>query len=85
MASLPVKFSMVVACVLVLVMVVTAQNNGEDEFINNVSEMSNNMPGMLMGPSPAPTPESSTSPPIVSYSAAIAIFLPFMISFVVAK
>jgi len=78
MAS-PVKFSMVIACVLVLVMVVAAQNNGEDGIV----KMSNDMPGMVMAP--APTPKSSASPPTLTYSAAILIFLPFMISFVVAK
>lgn len=75
------KFSMVIACVLVLVMVVAAQNNGEDTF----DKLSNDMSGMWMGSAPAPTPQSSASPPVLTYSAAILIFLPFMISFVVAK
>lgn len=51
MAS-PMKFSMVIACVLVLVMVVAAQNNGEDTF----DKLSNDMSGMWMGSAPAPTP-----------------------------
>jgi len=75
MAS-PVKFSMVIACVMALVMVVAAQNNGEDGIIK--------MSGMVMG-APAPTPQSSASPPTLTYSAAILIFLPFMLYFVVAK
>ncbi|MCI58394.1 hypothetical protein A2U01_0079649 [Trifolium medium] len=80
MASSPMKLSMLIACVLVMVMVVTAQNNGVDEFVQT-----NSMPGMLMGPSPAPAPPPSASPPTLTYSAAILIFLPFMVSFVVAK
>lgn len=69
------KFSMVIACVLVLVMVVAAQNNGEDGI--NI-KVSNDMPGMVMAP--APTPKSSASLPTLTYSAAILIFLPFMLS-----
>lgn len=80
MAS-PMKFSMLIACILVLIMVVAAQNNGED----TVDRLSNDMPGMWMGSAPAPTPQSSASSPVLTCSAAILVFLPFMISFVVAK
>jgi hypothetical protein len=79
-SSSPVKLSMLIACVLVMAMVVAAQNNGVD---TETYVQTNSMPGMLMGPSPAPAP--SASPPTLIYSAAILIFLPFMVSFVVAK
>ncbi|CAJ2647671.1 hypothetical protein L195_g031104 [Trifolium pratense] len=81
MASSPMKFSMLIACVLVMVMVVAAQNNGVD----TETYLRTSMPGMLMGPSPAPAPPPSASPPTLIYSTAILIFLPFMVSFVVAK
>lgn len=73
-ASSPLRFTMFIACVLVLIVVAAA---GYD------SGMPNNMAGMQMGPAPAPAP--SASPRSLSYSAGIIIFLPLMLTFLVAK
>lgn len=81
MASVSVKFSMLVACVSVMVVVAAAQY-GDGGGYNYDSDMPNNMPGMAMGPG-APPP--SASPRSLSYPAAIIIFLPFLLTLLAAK
>lgn len=72
-----VKFTMFAACFVVLVVVVTAQYERDE------SSMPNNMPGMVMGPAPAPTPSSSRRS--LSYPAVITSLLPIMLTFLVAR
>lgn len=67
------------ACVLILVVVVAAQYG--DSGSGSDSSMPNNMPGMVMGPAQPP----SASPRSLSYPALIIGFLPFMLTFLVAK
>ncbi|KAJ1389900.1 putative transmembrane protein [Sesbania bispinosa] len=73
MAS-PFKFTMLAACLLILVVVAAGQYGGDGS----------GMPGMAMGPAPG-APPPSASPRSLSYSAGIIIFLPLMLTFLVAK
>ena len=69
-----VKFTMLAACVLVLVAVVAAQYGGD----GSGSDMPSNMP---MGPA-APPSGSSRS---FSYPAVITVLLPLILTFLAAK